>query len=30
MRKLILAPLFAAAVALGAPGVAMAATNDQN
>jgi hypothetical protein len=30
MRKLILAPLFAAAVALGAPSVAMAATNDQN
>jgi hypothetical protein len=30
MRKLILAPLFAAVVALGAPGVAMAATNDQN
>lgn len=30
MRKLILAPLFAAAVALGAPGVAMAATNDQS
>lgn len=30
MRKLILAPLFAAAVALGTPGVAMAATNNQN
>jgi hypothetical protein len=30
MRKLILAPLFAAVVTLGAPGVAMAATNDQN
>jgi hypothetical protein len=28
MRKLILAPLFAAAVALGAPGVAMAATQN--
>jgi hypothetical protein len=30
MRKLILAPLFAAALALGAPGVAMAETNDQS
>lgn len=30
MRKLILAPLFAAAVALGAPSVAMAAPNDQS
>ena len=30
MRKLILAPLFAAALALGAPGIAMAANNDQS
>jgi uncharacterized protein with ATP-grasp and redox domains len=30
MRKLVLAPLFAAAIALGGPGVAMAASNDQD
>lgn len=30
MRKLVLAPLFAVAFALGAPTVAMAANNDQN
>ena len=30
MRKLILAPVIAAALALGAPSVAMAANNDQN
>jgi hypothetical protein len=30
MRKLVLAPLFAAALSLGAPSVAMAATNNQN
>ena len=30
MRKLILAPVFAAAIALGAPSFAMAASNDQS
>jgi hypothetical protein len=30
MRKLFLAPIFAAALALGAPGTAMAQTNDQD
>ncbi len=30
MRKLVLAPVFAIALALGAPSLAMAATNDQS